>query len=62
MMDCFSDETTVNDFTYLDAVANKHNVVLCLSSTAKHAMLNVRRMFMELQSRNFFKSGYSYLR
>src|SRR4051812_5971430 len=47
MIDCFSDETTINDFTYLDAVANKPNVVLCLSSNAKHAMLNVRRMFME---------------
>jgi (E)-4-hydroxy-3-methylbut-2-enyl-diphosphate synthase len=52
MIDCFSDETTINDFTYLDAVANKPNVVLCLSSTAKHAMLNVRRMFIELQNRN----------
>ncbi len=52
MIDCFSDETTINDFTYLDAIANKPNVVLCVSSTAKHAMLNVRRMFMELQNRN----------
>lgn len=52
MMDCFSDETTMNDFTYLDAIANKPNVVLCLSSTAKHAMLNVRRMFIELQKRD----------
>jgi (E)-4-hydroxy-3-methylbut-2-enyl-diphosphate synthase len=52
MIDCFSDETTINDFTYLDAVANKPNVVLCLSSTAKHAMLNMRRMFIELQNRN----------
>ncbi len=52
MIDCFSDETTINDFTYLDTIANKPNVVLCLSSTAKHAMLNVRRMFIELQNRN----------
>lgn len=52
MIDCFSDETTVNDFTYLDEVASKPNVVLCLSSTAKHAMLNVRRMFIELMKRN----------
>ncbi len=52
MIDCFSDETTINDFTYLDALANKPNVVLCLSSTAQHAMLNVRRMFIELMNRN----------
>ena len=52
MMDCFSDETAINDFTYLDAVANKPNVVLCLSSTATHAMLHVRRMFIELMNRN----------
>ena len=52
MVDCFSNGTTINDFTYLDAIANKPNVVLCLSGTAKHAMLNVRRMFIELQNRN----------
>ncbi len=52
MIDCFSDDTTINDFTYLDAVANLPNVVLCLSSTAQHAMLHVRRMFIELQNRN----------
>ena len=52
MMDCFSDETAINDFTYLDAVANNPNVVLCLSSRASHAMLKVRRMFIELMNRN----------
>ncbi len=52
MMDCFSDDTSINDFTYLDAVANKPNIVLCLSSTALHAILNVRRMFIELLNRN----------
>ncbi len=52
MIDCFSDETPANDFTYLNTVANKPNVVLCLSSAAKHAMLNVRRMFIELMNRN----------
>ena len=52
MMDCFSDETSINDFTYLDEVANKPNVVLCVSSRSKHAMLNVRRMFIELMKRN----------
>ncbi len=52
MADCFSDETPINDFTSLDAVANKPNVVLCFFSKTKHAMLNVRRMFMELMNRN----------
>ena len=51
MMDCFSDETTINDFTYLDAIANEPTVVLCLSSTAKNAMHCVRRMFVELMDR-----------
>ena len=52
MVDCFSDETPINDFTSLDAIANKPNVVLCFFSKTKHAMLNVRRMFMELMNRN----------
>jgi len=51
MMDCFSDGTTVNDFTYLDAVANDPGVVLCLSSTNKNATQSVRRMFVELMNR-----------
>ena len=52
MMDCFSDDASINDFTYLDAIANKPNVVICLSSISKHAMLNVRRMFMEMLNRD----------
>ncbi|GAA4738169.1 (E)-4-hydroxy-3-methylbut-2-enyl-diphosphate synthase [Flavisolibacter ginsenosidimutans] len=52
MMDCFSDETTVNDFTYLDAVTNDASVVLCLSSKNKNAMQSVRRMFVELMNRD----------
>jgi (E)-4-hydroxy-3-methylbut-2-enyl-diphosphate synthase len=52
MFDCFSDETTVNDFTYLDTIANDKTVVICLSSTNKHAMPAIRRMFLELQHRN----------
>ncbi|MDQ3846937.1 MAG: (E)-4-hydroxy-3-methylbut-2-enyl-diphosphate synthase, partial [Bacteroidota bacterium] len=51
MMDCFSDETAVNDFTYLDAAANDPSVVLCLSSQHSSAMLAVRRMFVELMNR-----------
>ncbi len=51
MVDCFSDETAINDFTHLDALANDPTVILCFSSTHKHAMPAVRRMFMELESR-----------
>jgi (E)-4-hydroxy-3-methylbut-2-enyl-diphosphate synthase len=52
MLDCFSDDTAVNDFTYLDELANDSKVVLCLSSTNKHSMPAVRRMFIELMDRN----------
>lgn len=51
MIDCFSDETSINDFTNLDELANDKTVVLCFSSTQKHAMPAVRRMFMELMNR-----------
>ncbi len=51
MLDCFSDATTINDFTYLDELANDTSVVLCLSSERKNAMQAVRRMFIELQQR-----------
>jgi (E)-4-hydroxy-3-methylbut-2-enyl-diphosphate synthase len=52
MIDCFSDETAINNFTYSDAFANDKTVVLCLSSTNAHAMPAIRRMFMELLERN----------
>jgi (E)-4-hydroxy-3-methylbut-2-enyl-diphosphate synthase len=51
MVDCFSDETPINDYTYLDELANDKTVVLCVSSTNLHAMPAVRRMFMELMNR-----------
>lgn len=51
MTDCFSDTSTVNDFSYLDAVANDGSVVFCLSSTNTNAMQSVRRMFIELENR-----------
>ncbi len=51
MLDCFSDETNINDFTHLDELANDPSVILCLSSTQQHAMPAVRRMLMELQNR-----------
>lgn len=51
MMDCYSDATAINDYTYLDEIANDPTVVICLSSTDQHAMPAVRRMFMELVNR-----------
>ncbi|MFZ4058813.1 MAG: (E)-4-hydroxy-3-methylbut-2-enyl-diphosphate synthase [Ferruginibacter sp.] len=51
MLDCFSDETPINDFTYVDELANDPTVVLCLSSTSSIAMPAVRRMFIELMHR-----------
>jgi (E)-4-hydroxy-3-methylbut-2-enyl-diphosphate synthase len=51
MIDCFSDETPINDFTFFDELANDPTVVLCLSSTNKQAVLAVRRMMMELMRR-----------
>ena len=52
MIDCYNDETTVNDYPYLDELANDPTVVLCLSSTNQNAMQSVRRMFVELMNRN----------
>lgn len=52
MLDCYSDETAINDYAYLDELSNDPTVVICLSSTRLNAMQSVRRMFMELMSRN----------
>ncbi|MBY0482572.1 MAG: (E)-4-hydroxy-3-methylbut-2-enyl-diphosphate synthase [Chitinophagaceae bacterium] len=51
MVDCYSDKTPINDYTYLDEIANKENVVLCLSSNNQQAMPAVRRMFLELSEK-----------
>ena len=51
MIDCFSDDTAINDYTYLDELGNDETVVLCLSSTNIQAMHAVRRMFLELMNR-----------
>ena len=51
IVDCYSDKTPINDDTYLDEIANKKNVVLCLSSHNQQAMPAVRRMFLELIGR-----------
>ncbi len=52
MIDCFSDETAINNYTYLDKLANDLSVVICLSSANQNAMQSVRRMFVELQNRD----------
>ena len=52
LLDCYSDETTINDYSFLEAVANDKTTVLCLSSTNQNAMQSVRRMLMELQTRS----------
>ncbi|HMO31546.1 MAG TPA: (E)-4-hydroxy-3-methylbut-2-enyl-diphosphate synthase [Lacibacter sp.] len=51
MVDCFNDETPLNDYTYFDQLGNDPAVVLCLSSTNRNAMQSVRRMFIELLQR-----------
>ncbi|WP_332733108.1 (E)-4-hydroxy-3-methylbut-2-enyl-diphosphate synthase [Flavihumibacter sp.] len=51
MVDCFGDDTALNDFTHIDTLANDHTVVICLSSTNRNAMQSVRRMFIELLQR-----------
>lgn len=50
MVDCYSDETAVNDYAYLDQLANNPTVVICLSSTRLNAMQSVRRMFVEFMN------------
>ncbi len=51
MVDCFSDETILNDFTLLDNLKGDPTVVICLSSERRNAMQAVRRMFVELKNR-----------
>src|SRR5690606_17668058 len=50
-IDCFNDETPVNDFSFLDELANDPSVVFCLSSTHVHEMQAIRRMCIELMNR-----------
>ncbi|MEO6233497.1 MAG: (E)-4-hydroxy-3-methylbut-2-enyl-diphosphate synthase [Ferruginibacter sp.] len=52
MIDCFGDRTSINDFTYLDELANDPEVVLCLSASNVLAMQSVRRMMIELMNRD----------
>ena len=52
MIDCYNDNNPVNDYLYLDKLANDSTAVICLSSTNSNAMQSVRRMFAELINRN----------
>ncbi|MBU3743041.1 MAG: 1-hydroxy-2-methyl-2-(E)-butenyl 4-diphosphate synthase, partial [Sediminibacterium sp.] len=52
MVDCFNDETDINDYTGLDELANDPTVVFALSSKSRNAMPAVRRMFMEFMNRS----------
>ena len=52
MVDCYSDETAVNDYAYLDEFASDPTVVICLSSTRLNAVQSVRRMFVNLMDRS----------
>ena len=51
MIDCFNDETPINDFTFLDRLKNDPSVVLCLSSLNLLPMQAVRRMLLEIGMR-----------
>lgn len=51
MVDCFNEENPLNGFTWLEELKKDKTVVLCLSSTNRHAMQSVRRMMMELLQR-----------
>ena len=51
MIDCFSNASSINDFSFPDEIANDPTVVLCLSSTHKNAMQSVRKMFVELMNK-----------
>ncbi len=48
MIDCYSDST---ESPWIDKLANDPTVVICLSSTNKHTMPAVRRMFIELMEK-----------
>jgi (E)-4-hydroxy-3-methylbut-2-enyl-diphosphate synthase len=51
MVDCYNNDSSLNDYSQLDELDNDPSVVLCLSSTNRNAMQSVRRMFIELGAR-----------
>ncbi len=48
MVDCFNDDSPVNDFSYIDELGKDPTVVICLSSTNKNGLQSIRRMYVEL--------------
>jgi (E)-4-hydroxy-3-methylbut-2-enyl-diphosphate synthase len=48
MIDCYNDDTAINDYSFLEQFSNDTTVVLCLSSTNANAMQSIRRMMMTL--------------
>ncbi len=52
MIDCFSDNTAINDFTFLQDLANDPTIVLCLHSKNVLAMQSVRTMIVEIMNRS----------
>ncbi|MFN9114470.1 MAG: flavodoxin-dependent (E)-4-hydroxy-3-methylbut-2-enyl-diphosphate synthase, partial [Bacteroidota bacterium] len=46
MVDCFSDATPINDYSFLEAIANDPSVVICLSSKNRNDMQSVRAMLI----------------
>jgi (E)-4-hydroxy-3-methylbut-2-enyl-diphosphate synthase len=58
MIDCFSDGA--DPLAYLDKLSNDTTVVICLSSTNKNAMQSVRRMYVELMSREIKNPGINF--
>ncbi|WP_298301598.1 (E)-4-hydroxy-3-methylbut-2-enyl-diphosphate synthase [Hydrotalea sp.] len=52
LIDCFSDDTVLNDYTYLAELQNDASVVFCLTSQNERTMPAMRRMVIELINRN----------
>ncbi len=52
LLDCYSDDTTLNDYTYLTEFANDPTVVICLTTKNTHTMPAMRKMAIELMNRN----------
>ena len=50
MVDCFS--TGHKDYEWIDKIADKRNVVLCLSSTNKNAVQSIRALLVLLESKS----------
>jgi (E)-4-hydroxy-3-methylbut-2-enyl-diphosphate synthase len=47
MADCFSDQTPVNDYSFLESIANDPTAVICVSSQNTNGMQSVRAMLVQ---------------